>query len=113
MVALNDVRGAVSGAGIAVPSRARPMVLATPLTVGPTTLARATGLYRLVATPRASSSASPGARGGSPSGGVSSGGASASSEHMNEIALAPETPSTVQWCILVNTTMRSSPDSVR
>ena len=29
MVPLNDVRGAVNGAAIAVPSRARPMVLVT------------------------------------------------------------------------------------
>ena len=96
MVPLKDVRGAVSGAGIAVPSRARPMVLATPLTVGPITLASATGLCRLVTTPRASSSASPGARGGSASGADSSGGASGSREQRKEIALAPETPSTVQ-----------------
>ena len=34
MVPLNDVRGAVSGAAIAVPSRARPMVPTTPFTVG-------------------------------------------------------------------------------
>ncbi len=114
MVPLKEVRGAVSGAGIAVPSRARPMVLATPLTVGPMTFASATGLCRLVTTPRASSSVSPGVREASwPFGAVSSGGASASREHMKEIALAPDTPSTVQWCILVKTTRRSSPDSVR
>ena len=38
MVPLNDVRGAVSGAAIAVPSRARPMVRVTPCAVGASSL---------------------------------------------------------------------------
>src|SRR4051794_34485027 len=104
MVPLKEVRGARRGAAIAVPLRARSSVLVSTPAVGPTSLASSTGLVRLATTPRASSSASLGARGSVLRfGGVSSGDASGSRLHRNEIALAPETPSTVQWCILVKT----------
>ena len=66
---------------------------------------RATGLARLVdhATARAARRRPAYAARRRSSGADSSGGASGSRLHRNEIALAPETPSTVQWCILVNT----------
>ena len=44
IVPLNEVRGAVSGAAIAVPARARPTVRDTSWVVGVTSLATATGL---------------------------------------------------------------------
>ncbi len=51
MVPLNEVRGARSGAAIAVPLRARPIVLVSTPVVGATSLATATGLPRLVTSP--------------------------------------------------------------
>ena len=112
MVPLNDVRGAVSGAAIAVPARARPTVWAMPLTDGTSALgiverpgergddaaAEQLGAAGLVAERLDLASSA-------------SGGASGSIEVRCEMRLAPETPSTVAWCILENTAIRSRPSS--
>ena len=82
IVPLKEVRGAVSGAAIAVPLRARPIVRVSTLAVGATILASCTGLARLVATPLARSSVSLGVRGCRWSfGALSIGGASGSRLH--------------------------------
>ena len=62
MVPLNDVRGAVSGAAMAVPARARPTVLVTSVADGLTSRARCSGRPTVLSTPRPSSSAGPGSR---------------------------------------------------
>ena len=56
IVPLNDVRGAVSGAAIAVPARARPTVWATPLTDGTSAFGIVNGLVKVVTIPRPNSS---------------------------------------------------------
>ena len=63
MVPLNDVRGAVSGAAIAVPSRARPMVPTTPFTVGASRPTVVNGRVVLVTSARPNSSPWPGSCG--------------------------------------------------
>ena len=107
MVPLNEVRGAEKGAAMAVPSRARPMVLASSSTDGVSSLAACSGLVRLLTTPRPSSSSSRGSRPNPPSSPSASGGASASRLHRCEIRLDPDTPSTVAWCIFENTAILS------
>src|SRR5688500_3786837 len=97
MVPLNDVRGAVSGAAIARPSRARLTVSERVRTVGATILASCHGLAIVDTTPRPTSSRSDGTRCDAAAPGASaesSGGASGSRLHRNEIMFDPETPST-------------------
>ena len=112
MVPLNDVRGAVSGAAIAVPSRARPMVPTTPFTVGASRAKVWKGRVPLVITARPSSSARRGSCGQAffscP---APIGAASGSRLHRCDMRLAPETPSTVAWCIFWNTATSSRPSS--
>ena len=62
IVPLNDVRGAVNGAAIAVPSRARLTVSARVRTVGVTSLASCHGLATVDTNPRPTSSRSDGTR---------------------------------------------------
>ena len=62
MVPLNDVRGAVSGAAIAVPCLARLAVSTRVRTVGVTSLASCHGLVAVANNPRPTSSRSDGAR---------------------------------------------------
>ena len=114
MVPLNDVRGAVSGAAIAVPSRARPMVPTTPFTVGASRPNVWNGRVVLVTSARPNSSRWPGSCGHAFfSSWAPSGSASGSRLHRCEIRLAPETPSTVAWCIFWKTAIRSRPSSSR
>ncbi len=109
IVPLNDVRGAVSGAAIAVPERARPMVPTTPFTVGASSPTVWNGRVPLVSTARPSSSARPGSCGHDFSSPAPSGSPSGSRLHRCETRLAPETPSTVAWCIFEKTATRSRP----
>ena len=103
MVPLKEVRGAENGAAMAVPDRARPMVLVSSSTEGVSSLAASIGFFRLVTRPRPSSSSSRGSRPNSPFPPTDSGGASASRLHRCEIRFEPDTPSTVAWCIFEKT----------
>ncbi len=62
IVELKDVRGAVSGAAIAVPRRARRVVSTSVRVVGAASLTICHGLVTVARTPRPSSSMSEGAR---------------------------------------------------
>ena len=112
MVPLNDVRGAVRGAAIAVPARARPTVRATIWAEGATRRTALRGRVTKLSTPRPKSSAWPGSWPVGCGAAASIGGASGSRLHRCEIRLAPDTPSTVAWCILEKTTTWSPYPSI-
>ncbi len=109
IVPLNDVRGAENGAAIAVPARARPTVRVISWVDGATRRTALSGRVTCRAPPRPSSSTLPRlVPGGLLSAAGTIGSASGSRLHRCEIRLAPETPSTVAWCIFENTTILPS-----
>ena len=103
MVRLNGVRGAVNGAGIARPFRARLIQDGRTPSVPGSSDASRHGVARRDRAPPTASSSAPEPPAVSLTRSSSSAGSSGVSVHSCDIMLAPVTPSTVEWCILANT----------
>ena len=108
IVRLNGVRGAVNGAGIANPLRARLIQDGSTPRVPGSREASRHGVARRESAPPTASSSAPEPPAVSLTRSASSAGSSGVSVHSCDIILAPVTPSTVEWCILANTATRPS-----
>ena len=106
IVPLNGVRGAVNGAGMARPLRARLIQDGSTPSVPGSSEASRHGVARRESAPPTASSRAPEPPAVSFTSSSSSVGSSGVSVHSCDIMLAPVTPSTVEWCILAKTATR-------
>ena len=108
IVRLNGVRGAVNGAGIASPLRARLIHDGSTPTVPGNREASRHGVARRDRAPPTASSRAPDPPAVSSTSSSSSSGSSGERVHSCDSMFAPVTPSTVEWCILAKTATRPS-----
>ena len=108
IVRLNGVRGAVNGAGMASPLRAREIHSGSTPSVPGRSEASRHGVARRDSAPPTASSSAPDPPAVSLTRSGSSAGSSGVSVHSWDIMLAPVTPSTVEWCILAKQATRPS-----
>ena len=108
IVRLNGVRGAVNGAGMASPLRARLIHEGSTPSVPGSSVASRHGVASRDRAPPTASSIAPDPPADSATRASSSSGSSGVRVHSCESMLAPVTPSTVEWCILAKTATRPS-----